>query len=176
MNDMSFNSTGHSELDPNDGASVDEALSSLCGRVESLAPGSIAGLTICNPSRTHLERAVFPRLPRFADAIKSIPLSPSDFGSCVRAVARGEIITCPDIAEERRFNPLWQRLCLDHGIRSLQSRPVLLPDGRPYASFVLAYREPRQETDWNAALMSFAADAAGHVIQSDLERVSIDPK
>jgi hypothetical protein len=176
MNDMSFNSTGHGVFDPSDGASVDDALSSLCGRVESLAPESIAGLTICNPSRTHLERAVFPRLPKFADAIKSIPLSPSDFGSCVRAVARGEIITCPDIAEETRFDPLWQRLCLDHGIRSLQSRPVLLRDGKAYASFVLAYREPRGETDWNAALMAFAADAAGHVIQSDLERVSADAK
>jgi GAF domain-containing protein len=176
MNVMSFPTTGYSEFDPAGRASLDEALISLCGRVESLAPESIAGLTICNPSRTHLERAVFPRLPEFADAIKSIPLSPSNFGSCVRAVARGEIITCPDIAEEERFDPTWQRLCLDHGIRSLQSRPVLLRDGKPYASFVLAYREPRQETDWNAALMAFAADAAGHVIQSDLERGDAEPE
>jgi hypothetical protein len=176
MNDMSFNNTGHSEFHPNGRALVDEALSSLCDRVEAMAPQSIAGLTICNPSRTHLERAVFPRLPRFADAIRSIPLSPSDFGSCVRAVARGEIIICPDIAEETRFDPLWQRLCLDHGIRSLQSRPVLLSDGTPCASFVMAYREPRAETEWNAALMAFAADAASHVIQSNLEHVSVDPK
>jgi hypothetical protein len=35
---------------------------------------------------------------------------------------------------------------------------------------VLAYREPHQETDWNVALMTFAADAAGHAIQSDLDR------
>jgi len=37
---------------------------------------------------------------------------------------------------------------------------------------VLAYREPRNETDWDAALMTFAADAAGLIIQSDLDGVS----
>jgi GAF domain-containing protein len=154
-------------------ASVDDALISLCDHVEALASGSIAGLTICNPSRTHIERAVFPRLPQFAAAIRAIPLSPSDFGSCVQAIAHGEIITCPDIAEEKRFDPQWQRLCLDHGVHSLQSRPVYLPDRRPYATFVLAYRRPQKETDWDVALMKFAADAAGLIIQSDLERANV---
>jgi len=149
--------------------SLDEGLITLCTRVEALAPGSIAGLTVCN----HLERALFPQLPGFADAIKSIPLSPSDFGSCVRAVASGEIITCSDIREVKRFDPQWQRLCLDHGIRSLQSRPVYLRNGKAYATFVLAYREPREECDWNVALMNFAADAAGLIIQSDLDDLDI---
>ena len=80
--------------------SLDDGLISLCDHVEALASGSIAGLTICNPPRTHIERAVFPQLPRFAAAIRAIPLAPSDFGSCVQAIAHGDIITCPDIAEE----------------------------------------------------------------------------
>jgi hypothetical protein len=83
--------------------SLDDALISLCDHVEALASGSIAGLTICNPSRTHIERAVFPRLPQFATAIRAIPLSPSDFGSCVQAIAHGEIITCHDIAVREAF-------------------------------------------------------------------------
>ena len=130
-------------------------------------------LTICNTSRTHIERAVFPQLPQFAAAIRAIPLSPSDFGSCVQAIAHGEIITCPDIAEEKRFDPQWKRLCLDHGVRSLQSRPVYLRGSTPYATFVLAYRQPQIETDWDVALMTFAADAAGLMIQSDLDRANI---
>ena len=153
--------------------SLDEALIALCDRVEALAAGSIAGLTICNPSRTHIERAIFPRLPEYAAAITAIPLSPVNFGSCVRAVARGEIITCPDIEEEQRFDPQWQRLTLDNGIRSLQSRPVYLHDGKPFGTFVLAYRQPRTETDWDVALMKFAADAAGLIIQSDLDRTNM---
>ena len=56
--------------------SLDSALISLCDRVEVLAPGSIAGLTICNPPRTRLERAIFPRLPQYAAEIVEIPLSP----------------------------------------------------------------------------------------------------
>ena len=170
---MGFDSSRNEYL-PLRHASLNDALASLCQRVESLAPKSTAGLTICNPARTHLQRAVFPKLPRsFSDAITDIPLSPSDFGSCVQAVSRGEIITCRDIATETRFDARWQRLCLDHGLRSLQSRPVRLRDGTPYATFVLAYREPRAETDWDVALMTFAADAAGHVIQSDLDHNSI---
>jgi GAF domain-containing protein len=153
--------------------SLDGALISLCDRAEALAAGSIAGLTICNPSRTHIERAIFPRLPQYAAAITAIPLSPINFGSCVRAVACGEIITCPDIANEHRFDPRWQRLNLDHGLRSLQSRPVYLRDGKPYGTFVLAYRQPRDETHWDVALMKFAADAAGSIIQSDLDRTNI---
>jgi len=152
---------------------TDEGLTSLCARVEALAQDSIAGLTICNPARTYIERALFPQLPQFADAIRSIPLLPSDFGSCVQAVAHGEIITCSDIREEKRFDPQWRHLCLEHGIRSLQSRPVYLRDGKAYATFVLAYREPRAETNWNVALMKFAADAAGLIIQADLDR--LDP-
>ena len=55
---------------------------------------------------------------------------------------------------------------------ALQSRPVYLRDRKPYGTFVLAYREPRNETDWDAALMTFAADAAGLIIQSDLDGVT----
>jgi len=153
--------------------SLDDALISLCDHVEALAPGSIGGLTLCNLSRTHIERAIFPRLPNYAAAISMIPLSSSNFGSCVQAVALGETITCPDIADDKRFEPQWRQLGLDHGLRSLQSRPVYLRDGKPYGTFVLAYRQPHKETDWNVALMKFAADAAGLIIQSDMDGLDI---
>lgn len=150
---------------------LDEALTALCKRAEQLAPDSIAGLTICNPARTLIERALFPSLPSsFAGAIHAIPTKPVDFGSCVKAVTSGEIITVPDIANDTRFDPAWRKLCVDHGLRSLQSRPVYLRDGKPYATFVLAFRGPREETAWSATLMSFAADAAGHAIQAELDR------
>ncbi|MGB8551699.1 MAG: hypothetical protein WCD73_00015, partial [Pseudolabrys sp.] len=139
----------------------------------SMQAGRSAGLTICDPSRTRIQRAIFPRLPQYAASIVEIPLSPSNFGSCVQAVTLGEVITCPDIAEEKRFEPQWQRLGLDHSIRSLQSRPFYLREVKPYGTFVLAFRQPRKETDWDVALMKFAADAAGLIIQSDLDRTNI---
>jgi GAF domain-containing protein len=154
-------------------SSLDEALTALCARAEHLAPGSVAGLTICNPARTHIERALFPKLPDFAGAIRDVPTRPVDFGSCVKAVTSGEVITVSDIARDGRFDPRWQKLCLDHGLRSLQSRPVMVRDRKPYATFVLAFREPREETAWNATLMTFAADAAGLAIQDDLDRRNV---
>jgi hypothetical protein len=45
-------------------------------------------------------------------------------------------------------------------------------DRKPYCTFVLAYREPRKETNWDVALMTFAADAAGLIIQSDLDHTT----
>src|SRR5687768_12473 len=91
--------------------SLDEGLTALCKRAEQLAPDSVAGLTICNPARTHIERAIFPSLPpTFAGAIRMIPTEPVDFGSCVKAVTSGEIITVVDIGNDTRFDPRWQKL------------------------------------------------------------------
>jgi GAF domain-containing protein len=147
---------------------MSDSLRSLCARVEALAPGSIAGLTICNAGHTHIENALFPNLPfSFSAAITHVPLQPADFGSCVQAIARGEPITCADISNDICFDPRWRQVCLDHGLRALQSRPVYV-NGQPRGTFVLAFREPRHESDWDAALMTFAADAAGEALGKEM--------
>src|SRR3954466_15851766 len=78
-----------------------QALADLCSKVEALAPGSFAGITISSSDFTHIERALFPTLPySFSAAITHVPLEPADFGSCVKAIARGQPITCPDIEND----------------------------------------------------------------------------
>ena len=142
------------------------ALSKLCAKVEALAPGSIAGMTISNEAQTHIERALFPTLPySFSAAITHVPLQPADFGSCVKAISRGETITCPDIARDKLFDPQWRQVCLDHGLLAIQSRPVYVA-GIPRGTFVLAYRRPKPESEWDAALMTFAADAASEALSA----------
>lgn len=132
----------------------------LCHHVEALAPGSAAGMTLTDVDLTHIETALFPSLPdRFALSLRDVPLRPSSFGSCVKAIASGATITCPDVHADRIFDPQWRKVCLDYGLRSVQSRPVFV-NGKARGTFVLAYREPREETEWNSALMAFAADAA----------------
>jgi GAF domain-containing protein len=146
---------------------VDAALASLCHRIEALAPHAVAGMTFCSADGSVIERALFPSLPAsFAGAIRDVSLAEPHFGSCVKSVATGQIVTCSDIANDPRFDPQWKQLCLDHGLRSLQSRPIVVK-GRPSGTFVLAYREQRDESEWDAALMSFAADAAGAKLQTD---------
>ena len=142
------------------------ALSALCAKVEALAPGAIAGMTISNIAQTHIERALFPTLPfSFSAAITHVPLQPADFGSCVKAISRGEPITCPDIVRDTLFDPRWRQVCLDHGLQAIQSRPVYV-DGQPRGTFVLAYRHPKPELEWDAALMTFAADAASQALSA----------
>ena len=128
------------------------ALSALCAKVEALAPGAIAGMTISNIAQTHIERALFPTLPfSFSAAITHVPLQPADFGSCVKAISRGEPITCPDIVRDTLFDPRWRQVCLDHGLQAIQSRPVYV-DGQPRGTFVLAYRHPKPEFGMGCSL------------------------
>jgi GAF domain-containing protein len=141
-----------------------EGLSNLCTKVESLAAGSVAGVTISNSVYTHIERAYFPTLPySFSAAITHVPLQPADFGSCVKAISTGQPIICPDIQNDRLFDPRWREVCLNHGLRAIQSRPIFV-DGKPRGTFVLAFREPKPESEWDGALMTFAADAAGKTL------------
>src|SRR3954471_5555328 len=143
-----------------------QALADLCSKVEALAPGSFAGITVSNSDGTHIERALFPTLPySFSAAITHVPLEPSDFGSCVKAIARGQPITCPDIENDKLFAPRWREVCWAHGLKAIQSRPVYV-NGKPRGTFVLAFRQPRAEQDWDVALMSFAADAASQVLSA----------
>lgn len=137
-----------------------DGLIKLCARVEVLAPGAAAGMTLTDDTHTRIERALFPSLPiGFSNALTDVPLQPSGFGSCVKAIACGQTITCPDIGADQIFDQRWRKVCLDFGLRSIQSRPVYV-DGKARGTFVLAYREPKPESDWDATLMTFAADAA----------------
>ena len=146
-----------------------EALRTLCSKVEGLAPGSYAGMTLSNRGQTHIERALFPSLPySFSAAITHVPLQPADFGSCVKAISRGETITCSDIENDTLFDPAWRAVCLGHGLKAIQSRPVYVK-GNPRGTFVLAFREPRPEQEWDVALMNFAADAASEVLSAGEE-------
>src|ERR1044072_8027509 len=105
-------------------------LTKLCRHVEALAPGSAAGMTLTDKRHTHIERALFPSLPEnFSLALTDVPLEPSGFGSCVKAIACGQTIPCPDIQSDIVFDTRWRKVCLDYGLKSIQSRPVYV-DGK----------------------------------------------
>ena len=138
----------------------------LCHHVEALAPGSAAGMTLTDQGHTHIERALFPSLPAsFSAALTDVPLEPSGFGSCVKAIACGQTITCPDIQSDQIFDPAWREVCLKYGLKSIQSRPVYV-EGKARGTFVLAYKDARPESEWDGALMTFAADAATEALSS----------
>ena len=144
---------------------IERALARLCTRIEALAPGSAAGVTLCDAARACIDRGIFPSLdPRFSAAITAISAAKPYFASCVEPVATGAVITASDIASDARVDPLWRELCLSHGVGALQSRPIIV-DGAPIGSFVLTYPAPRNESEWDAALMAFGADAAAQILK-----------
>jgi hypothetical protein len=138
----------------------------LCQHVETLAAGSAAGMTFTDENQTRIERAVFPSLPdAFSLALTDVPLEPSSFGSGVKAIAWGKAIICPDIESDTVFDPQWRKVCLDFGLKSVQSRPVYV-NGKARGTFVLAYRNARPESEWDGTLMAFAADAATELLSN----------
>jgi hypothetical protein len=153
--------------------SLESSIASLCNRVEAIAPHCRTGVSIASIDGTQLARAIFPNLPKtFQSSIKDLPMGAPYFGACTAAMDGNAVITSHDLATESRFDARFIQLCLAHGIRSLQSRPVCGRDGRPVGTFVMGYAEPRDARDFDAALMAFAADAVGALLQAHLDGAS----
>lgn len=141
------------------------AITSLCAHVEALAPGSRTGVCIASADHKSLERAVFPALATFQDAIRDIPMGPPYFGSCTAAMDGRAVVTTHDMQKESRFDERFVAHCLSHGIRSLQSRPVFDAENKPMGTFVMGYGTPHAESEFDGALMEFAADVVKHLLQ-----------
>ena len=151
----------------------DQSIRALCKRFETLAPGALAGVCIADANRTQIVRSVFPGLPEtFESAITAIPMAPPYFGACNAVIREGAVITCHDLSRETRFDAQFVQLCLQHGVRALQSWPVYGRDKRPVGTFVIGYGESRTEKDFDAALMKFAADAVSELLQAEIDSQS----
>lgn len=139
----------------------EEGVLNLCRHVENLAKGCRTGLCIASEDGTKLERAYFPNLPpTFQDAIRDITMYPPYFGTCTAAMHGNEVVTSPDLNNEKRWDDRFVAHCLRHSIIALQSRPVFDESGKPFGTFVMGFSEPREVNEFDRALMDFAADAA----------------
>lgn len=144
---------------------IDEAIVRLCRRIEAMSGGAAAGVCIASADRSQIVRSLFPSVPTsFQSAIKNIPMAPPYFGACNAVIAEAKVVTCHDMTRESRFDEQFVRLCVEHGVMALQSRPVMGKDGRPLGTFVMAYRDPRDERDFDAALMELGADGVSAVL------------
>jgi two-component sensor histidine kinase len=125
------------------GQPVDIVLRDLCIRMEALIPGAVAGVCILDRSAKLFESAIFPSLNEsFAEGIKGACVAQKP-GSCALAIYEGTIVTSLDIETDERFLDVWQRLNLDHGTKSIQSRPVFSTGGVSLGTFVLGFGERR---------------------------------
>ena len=150
--------------------SLESSILSLCNRVEAMAPRSRAGVSIASVDRTRLARAIFPSLPTtFQSSIRDLAMGAPYFGACTAAMDGNAIITSQDLTKEDRFDERFVEVCILHGIRSLQSRPVHGRGKHPIGTFVMGYAQPADLRDFDVTLMEFAADAAGVLLQKHLD-------
>ena len=141
--------------------SFEDGVLKLCRHVEALAPGSRTGLCMASEDGLKLKQAFFPTLPpSFQQAIRDITMFPPYFGSCTAAIDGRQVVTTRDMHQEVRFDERFVTHCLEHSIVALQSRPVYDGDGKPLGTFVMGFSTPRAASDFDIALMDFAADAA----------------
>jgi len=151
-------------------APLDSAIASICKRVEALVPGCRTGVCIASPDRSKLERSIFPNLPRtFQATINDLPMGSPYIGCCTAAMDGDTVITVHDLALESRFSQLFVLTCLDHGIKSLRSRPVYGHERKPIGTFVMGYGEPSESQRFDAPFLVFAADAVGALLQRELD-------
>jgi two-component sensor histidine kinase len=125
------------------GDPAEATLDDLCRSVEGLIPDSVVGVTVLDRAARSFERAIFPSIPdAYAEALKGARVAERP-GSCALAVYQGTTVTSDDIAIDARFQEGWKTLHLDHGIVSIQSRPVCAEGGPALGTLVVAFREPR---------------------------------
>ena len=141
------------------GAPADITLRDLCLGVEALIPGAVVGVTVLDRAARVFEEAVFPSLSStFAEKLKGARVADRP-GSCALAVYQGSTVVSDDIATDTRFQDGWKALSLEHGIVSIQSRPIGADDSHSLGTLVIGFQKPRRLDDTEEA----AAEAAVHL-------------
>ena len=143
------------------GAPIDAVLADICTWVERLISGSVVGVTVLDRAARSFERAIFPSLgPTFENVIPGLRVADRP-GSCAVAVYHGEVVTSDDIAADERFRNEWRLLNREHGVQSIQSRPVFACDGTSLGTFVIGFRERRPAAAFDEEAAAVGAHLTG---------------
>jgi GAF domain-containing protein len=143
------------------GRPIEDVLRELCLRLEKLVSGAVAGVCILDRSSQVFETAIFPSLPEsFGEGIKEARVAQKP-GSCALAIYDGAVVTSEDLESDERFQDAWRRLSLDHGMKSIQSWPVLSPAAVSLGTFVLGFRKLRSFGPVEQEIAAAGAELAG---------------
>ncbi|MEX0745810.1 MAG: PAS domain S-box protein, partial [Phycisphaeraceae bacterium] len=151
------------------GCPLDVCLSALCVAVPHLDPGVRASVLIADDQRpAFLHSVAAPDLrPSFSEKLKKAPINELAVGTSGEAVFYNESVTCTNIANDERWSQPWRDLCVENNILACHCQPVLGPDGRPAASFMLCFGERREPSDWERRVAEFGTHIASIALQRD---------
>ncbi len=150
------------------GAPLSECLVALTGAVARLNASTRACVLLASPDRMAMVDSYSSTIPKsFGDAICGASIREIGIGMCGTSFWDRRPVTCPDIADDDSWSPMWRDLCVEHGIRACHAKPVLARDGHALASFFLAFSEARQPSEWELRLAEFGTHVASIAIERD---------
>ena len=146
------------------GAPLLDILATLVLAIEDHSPPTIASIQLIDAGGTHLLHGAAPSLPdAYNRAVDGALIGP-DVGSCGTAAFLRHAVYVRDI----QTDPLWRdyrELARVHGLRACWSTPIVGTDGRVLGTFALYYREPREASEGDRALVARATHIAGIAIE-----------
>lgn len=146
------------------GADLKSTTDRLCIEIEALTPGIICSvLTVDHNGIIHPLSA--PSLPQeYCDALEGLMIGP-DVGSCGTAAWVREPVIVTDIATDPRWVDIRDG-ALALGLLACWSTPIFGEDARVIGTFALYYREIREPTDEEQAIV----DSCIHLCAIAIER------
>ncbi|MCC6406937.1 MAG: MASE1 domain-containing protein [Planctomycetes bacterium] len=142
-----------------------DVLRRLLRGIEELSDGGHGSVLLLEGTRLY-QASPNSLPPEYNARIEGIEIGPL-VGSCGTAAYHGRTVIVRDIAND----PLWaafSNLALDHGLRACWSVPIRAASGRVFGSFAIYYREVREPSTDELAIVERAGALAG--IALDRER------
>ena len=129
--------------------------------------GSIVGVCVLDRAAQQFEEAYFPSLAStFAEGIGEPASRISPAPALPPSItARGQLRE--DIGADDRFLEGWRTLNLEHGTKSIQSRPVFSEEGLSLGTFVIGFRECRPQAAFDDQVSIIGAELAGIALARD---------
>lgn len=135
----------------------------LCVEIEALAPGIVCSILTVDPDGT-IHPLSAPSLPQdYCDALDGLLIGP-DVGSCGSAAWTCEPVAVTDIATDPRWVD-FREGALALGLLACWSTPIFGEDGRVIGTFALYFRECREPTDEERAIVDSCIDLCAIAIE-----------
>lgn len=140
-------------------------MTTLCERVEALAPGVVCSVVTVD-DEFRLRPLAAPGLPRaYGEAVNGTPIGPR-VGSCGTAIYRKSPVEVTDIARDPHWEG-YRELVLPLGLHACWSSPIAARDGRVVGSFAFYYREPRGPTPFERRIVETCVNLCAIAIEHE---------
>ena len=157
------------------GISLSETLDHLARAIEREARGSLCWICTVDLPRELVIGSFGPNLPpNFRKSFLGANLDDSA-GACGDAVRKNETIFVEDIASDTRWiDSTWRYRCLEHGLQSCQSSPIVNSTGLVVGAFAIYQRQVDRQ--FHTPVSETAAHLASIAIERDRHETALRQK